>query len=168
MSRRRALRAVALASLCCVAACGDGDRAERRAAAVNDGARSSPASDLPDALLLRFRESNGVGFDRESWELELLQMGSDVRLRGSVRSGGTSVAIYQPMGPGDFAHLWQWIRTLPYPGWQAHEDESVAEEEWSKSLQIDVVLRNGDRKLGRGTWRRPLVGAAWVQDLEDR
>jgi len=126
-----------------------------------------PAVPLPDAMLVRFQEVTGTGFSRESWEIEVLQMGSDVRIRGSLRTGGTSVALYRPMDRGEFVRFWEWIRKFPLDRFQVKEDPDAAPPGWRKRLKYDAVLGPSDRQLSENEWSRPPVGAPWLQEIED-
>jgi hypothetical protein len=150
--------------------CGDNEAARQRRLVdeINRSERTPPAGNLPQALLVRFQETRGSGLEREGWELEILQMGGDVVLRGQVRTDGTVVPIYRPMAPGEYSELWNWLRTLPFEGWEPRLDETAALAEWRKSLHADIVLGADRRILLRRRWQRPLVGDSWVSDLEGR
>jgi hypothetical protein len=126
------------------------------------------AADLPDALLVRFQEVTGSGFSRESWELEVLQMGSDVRVRGTVRTAGASVPVYRPMDAAEFAEFWGWIRAYPLDGYRVKEDPEAPAPGWRKRLKVDVVLGPEDRWLSNNEWTRTPVDAAWLASIEDR
>jgi len=167
---RRAGIALAVVALASATACGENEAARQRRLVdeINRAERSGPVSNLPQALLVRFRETKGSGFSREGWELEVLQMGSDVVLRGNVRTDGTGVPIYRPMPAGEYAELWNWLRTLPFEGWEPHPNETAAQTDWSKSLDVDIVLGADRRIVAHRRWQRPLVGSAWVADLEAR
>ena len=127
-----------------------------------------PTSDLPQALMLRFAEVKGEGSARESWEVEVLQMGGEVRVRGSVRTGGIAVPVYDVMQPEDYVEFWSWLRSFPVDRAQLVEDESFPETDWRKSLQVDVVLDEQTRWRSRNSWKRPLLGTPWVDRVETR
>ena len=167
---RRAGIALAAVALVSASACGDNETARQRRLVdeINRAERNGPVSSLPQALLVRFRETKGSGFDREGWELEVLQMGSDVVIRGNVRTDGTGIPIYRPMPAGEFAELWNWLRTLPFQGWEPNPSEAAAPTTWSKTLDVDIVLSGDRRTVMHRRWQRPLVGSAWVSDLEAR
>jgi uncharacterized membrane protein YgcG len=118
--------------------------------------------------MVRFRQVEGTGFDRESWEIEVLQMGADVRVRGSVRTGGNAIPIYRPMDAAEFRELWQWLRAFPLDRYQVRVDETAPEAPWTKSLEVDVVLGPEERWISRNTWTRPLLPDDWVRGVEAR
>jgi hypothetical protein len=164
---RRAAAPVTALSLLLLCGCDDGERL-RQAEEINRSVRSAPESALPAAFLVRFREASGRGAAREGWELEILQMGGDVRLRGEVRTGGEVIPIYRPLGDDEFRGIWTWFRQLPWEGWEPVEAQSGPEPGWRKWLEVDVVRGNDERVVSRQQWRRPLVDAPWVEDLETR
>jgi len=167
-SRRTGI-ALAVIALVAAAGCEDETARQRRLVdEINRAERAGPISNLPQALLVRFRETKGSGFDREGWELEVLQMGSDVVIRGNVRTEGTAIPIYRPLPPGEYAELWNWLRTLPFEGWEPDPSETAGRAEWRKSLDVDIVLSVDRRTVLHRRWERPLVGSAWVSDLETR
>lgn len=128
--------------------------------------RSGPR--LPQALMVRFQEVKGQGFSRESWELEVLQMGGDVRLRGAIRTGGASVPILDVMTPDEYQQFWEWLRSFPLDRARPAEDPAAAPADWRKTLQVDVVLDEETRWKSRTTWTRPLADAPWVASIEAR
>ena len=130
--------------------------------------RIRPASALPDAFSLRFEHVEGTGFSRESWDLEILQVGSDIMLRGGIRSAGSFVPVFRALDPGEFTEIWQWVRALPLDGFRAREDTTSAPPGWRKTLRYDVVLGPERRELSDNRWTRPLVDAEWVTAIEDR
>ncbi len=175
--RRRSPIPVALALLLAVSgaalfsACGGAPRDEEIPANPREIAaaeRAALLSRLPDALMVRFSETSGTGFAREGWELEILQMGEDVRVQGSFRHGNTAVPIYRPMGPIDYSELWDWLSEFPLDSHQVQVDETVADADWKKSLEIDVVLGQSDRWISRNTWTRPLAPGEPVREIEAR
>jgi hypothetical protein len=148
--------------------CGDTAREDLerydRAMREEEEARSNS---FPDATMIRFREVRSEGFERESWELEVLQMGDDIRLRGSIRTAGSSVPIYQRMGSTEFSKLWTWLERFPLDGHRVAVRETVPEEDWEKTFELDVVLGPDRRLLCRNTWTRPLQETDWVRLVED-
>lgn len=158
--------AVALAAVALAAGC---ERAPRDPLPREIGVPAARAeSDLPDAFSLRFEHAQGTGFSREGWDLEILQVGSDVRVRGGVRTAGTYVPVFRPMDSAEFAELWQWLRPFPLDGFRVTEDAAAAPEAWRKSLRYDAVLGPDRRELSESEWSRPPVDAPWVQAIEDR
>lgn len=135
---------------------------------VPDIAPRPPAPRLPDALMVRFQEVKGEGLSRESWELEVLQMGGDVRLRGAIRTGGTSVPILDVMSTQDYLEFWEWLKTFPLDKARPAEDSSAPREGWRKTLSVDVVLDEETRWKSRTVWTRPLQNAPWVASIEQR
>jgi hypothetical protein len=127
-----------------------------------------PASDLPQALSLRLEQVQGPGFSRESWDLEVLQVGSDVRVRGGVRTAGSYVPVFRAMDPAEFEELWRWLQAFPLDGFRVTEDTTAAPEGWRKTLRYDAVLDADRRELSDSRWTRPPAGDAWVQGIEDR
>ena len=123
---------------------------------------------VPDALLVRFREVKGEGFSRESWEIEVLQLGGDVRVNGSFRSGGSVIPIFRPMSSDEYAEFWRWIGAYPLDRHQVLVDESAPEAEWTKTLEVDVVLGPRRRWLSKNTWTHPLAEDEFVRDIENR
>lgn len=135
---------------------------------VPDVAPRAPAPRLPDALMVRFQEVKGEGFSRESWEIEVLQMGGDVRLRGAIRTGGTSVPILDVMTTQDYVEFWDWLKTFPLDKARPAEDPAAPKAEWRKTLSVDVVLDEETRWKSRTVWTRPLQNAPWVASIEQR
>jgi hypothetical protein len=127
-----------------------------------------PKSLTPEALMVRFKEVKGTGFSRESWEVEVLQMGGDVRVRGVVRTGGQSVPVYRTMSNEEYVEFWHWLKEFPIDRARLTEMESAPPAEWRKTLDIDVVLGPEERLRSQNTWSRPLAGAAWVDQVEAR
>lgn len=123
---------------------------------------------FPDALLVRFEDVRGKGLSRESWEIEILQMGEEIRVRGSVKSPGSSIPIYRSMSQNEYAQFWGWLQNFPLDRYQVEEDPDAAEEGWRKTLHVDVVLGPEKRLRSESRWTRPLLDAAWLQELEDR
>ncbi len=129
---------------------------------------AAPPSLTPDALMVRFKEVKGTGFSRESWEVEILQMGSDVRVRGVVRTGGNSVPVYQALSREEYVEFWHWLKKFPLDRARLVEDDTAPPAEWRKSLDIDVVLGPEERLRSKNTWTRPLTNAHWVDQVEER
>ncbi|NNE42909.1 MAG: hypothetical protein HKN12_01760 [Gemmatimonadetes bacterium] len=129
---------------------------------------ASPAVSVPDAFLIRFQDVRGTGFSRESWELEVLQMGGDVRVRGTLRTGGRSVPVYRPMDHDEFAQFWDWVRQFPLDGFRVQEDPSAPDAEWRKRLKFDAVLGPDQRWLCENEWNRAPLEAPWLAAIEDR
>jgi hypothetical protein len=127
-----------------------------------------PAQDLPQALSLRFEHVEGTGFSREGWDLEVLQVGSDVRVRGGVRTAGSYVPVFRAMDPAEFEELWRWLQAFPLDGFQVTEDTTAAPEGWRKTLRYDAVLGADRREVSDSRWARPPANDAWVQGIEDR
>jgi hypothetical protein len=140
---------------------------ERREA-VPDIAPRSRGPRLPQALMVRFQEVKGTGFSRESWELEVLQLGGDIRLRGAIRTGGSSVPLLDVMTPEEYEQFWDWLKTFPLERARPAEDPSAPKEEWRKTLAVDIVLDEETRWKSRTTWSRPLADAPWVASIEQR
>jgi hypothetical protein len=123
---------------------------------------------LPDAFLVRFSEVTGSGLSRESWEIEVLQIGSEIRIRGNVRTGGSSVPVYRPMSRTEFVDFWEWIRSFPLEGFHAREDPAAPRQAWRKRLQYDVVLGPDRRIQSKSEWSRPVLDAPWLGSIESR
>jgi hypothetical protein len=130
--------------------------------------RSRPVSDVPDAFSLRFEHVEGTGFSREGWDLEILQVGADIRVRGGVRSAGSYVPVFRAMDASEFVEIWQWVRAFPLDGFRAQEDSTVDPPGWRKTLRYDAVLDADSRELSDNRWTRPLTDAGWVAAVEDR
>lgn len=167
MTRRVTRGRLAQAALLIVFSLAGCGREERRPD-VNPDVVRRPSSQLPQALMLRFSEVKGSGSAREGWELEVLQMGSDVRVRGAVRTGGATLPVFHVMEPEDYLELWTWLRELPIDRARLIENESAPTTDWKKSLHVDVVLDEQTRWKSRNSWRRPLRGAVWVDQVETR
>lgn len=161
---RVALLGVALA----LAACDDRTQQELRALEANERDRPARLGHSPEALMVSFRSRRGSGLAREGWELQVLQMGSDIRLRGELRLEGRVVPIYAPMARADYDRLWAWLRDQPYAEWRPRENASAAESRWQRRLEIDVVHDGETRVRVQGEWKRPLLGDEWVGALEAR
>jgi hypothetical protein len=128
-----------------------------------------PAGNLPQALMVRFQEVKGAGFSRESWEVEILQLGGDVRIRGSLRTGGLSIPILSTMSPQEYADFWTWLRSFPLERGRPAEDPAASPAEWRKTFAVDVVLDEQTRWKSRTSWTRPLgTSSAWVGQIENR
>lgn len=166
----RRLPAALLALACLVGCEGSDEEAFPPAAREPELARAPlPAlAPLPDALLVRFQEVSGAGLSRESWEIEVLQVGGDVRIRGTLRTGGTSVALYRPMDPGEFVRFWEWIRAFPLDRFRVTEDPAASPSGWRKRLKYDAVLGPTERHQSENEWERPPLEAPWLQEIEDR
>ncbi len=135
---------------------------------LDDAPVRRPTSQAPDALMVRFEAVKGTGSTRESWEIEVLQMGDDVRVRGSVRTGPRTIPVLHTMTPGEYVEFWQWLARFPYDRARLVEDETAPATDWRKTLQVDVVLGPEERRQSRNTWTRPLVEATWVDEMEHR
>jgi hypothetical protein len=143
--------------------------AERRATIAEEAGREAiRRGDLPEALMVRFQEVRGSGFPRQGWEVELLQLGSDVRLRGAIRSGTQSAPVFGTLAEGDYVDLWSWLAGLPLDRLRVVQDSTVAPTDWKKTLEVDVVLGPDRRLVSRNTWTRPALGAPWLEELEAR
>jgi hypothetical protein len=127
-----------------------------------------PAAELPDALLVKFESRTGSVLDGEGWEIEVLQMGGEVRVRGAVRAGGASAPIYRSMTSTEYVDFWDWISAYPFDRHQVEEDPSAPQEGWRKSCTIDVVLGPDRRLLAENQWTRPLRSPAWMEDVETK
>lgn len=163
--RKAARLAVALIALALtLSACESRRAAERRA----EQARASGPilGQRPQALMVHFRASKGTGFSREGWELEILQLAGDVRLEGSIRSGTQAGPVYGQLPPAEYAELWAWLSGLPLEGFKVQQD-STADDGWSKSLDVDIVL-NDRRIVSHNQWTHRAVGAPWLDELEER
>jgi hypothetical protein len=125
-------------------------------------------ADMPEALLVRFQAQTGSLLEGEGWEIEILQMGSDVRAGGAVRAGGTMAPIYRTMTASEYVDFWQWLSELPLDRHVVEEDASAPQEGWRKTFKVDVVLGPDRRILAENRWTRRLRSPAWMQDVEDR
>jgi hypothetical protein len=123
---------------------------------------------LPDALLVRFETVGGTALEREGWEIEVLQMGPEVRVRGSVSTRGVSAPIFRIMTPAEYADFWQWLSDYPLDRHRVEQDVAAAQTGWRKTCKIDIVLGPEERLLAENRWTRPLLSPAWMQELEDR
>jgi len=129
----------------------------------------APAGSLPQALMVRFQEVEGAGLSRESWEVEVLQLGGDVRIRGALRTGGLSVPILSTMSPQEYLDFWTWLRSFPLDRERPVEDPAADPEGWRKTFAVDVVLDENTRWKSRTAWTRPLgASSAWVGQIENR
>lgn len=158
---------VAVLAAVWLAGCG-GAREERTVPSQEQAAGRVAPSDMPEAFLLRFEHAEGTGFSRESWELEVLQMGSDVRVRGGVRTAGSYVPVFRTMSSAEFAEFWQWVRGFPLDGNEVVEDPEAPATGWRKRLKYDAVLGADRRELCDSEWTRRPTGAPWLQVIEDR
>lgn len=161
---RVALLGVALT----LTACEDRAQQELRALQENERERTARIGATPEALMVSFRSRRGTGLSREGWELQVLQMGSDIRLRGELRLEGRVVPIYSSMPRSDYDRFWGWLRDQPYAEWQPRENASAPESQWERRLEIDVVHDGETREKVKGEWKRPLLGDEWVGGLEAR
>ncbi|MGH2571498.1 MAG: hypothetical protein ACRDGR_09740, partial [bacterium] len=127
-----------------------------------------PAAELPDALLVKFESRSGSLLDGEGWEIEVLQMGGEVRVRGAVRAGGASAPIYRSMTASEYVDFWDWISAFPIDRNPVEEDASAPQEGWRKTCTIDVVLGPDRRILAENRWTRPLQSPAWMDELETK
>jgi hypothetical protein len=164
-------RVAALAALAAAIplACGCEDRrdAELRAARAEADGRESPArGNRPEALMVRFQAARGTGFAREAWEVEILQLGPDVRLRGSLRRGTDVVPVLGSLDEVSYLDLWQWLAGLPLDGFRVVEDSSAAGDGWTRRLEVDIVLGPERRVRSRNAWQRPPRDATWLSELE--
>ncbi len=164
--RARTLVALAAGVATLALACESRDAAERRAREVEDRGKSPLRGNRPDALMIRFQATRGAGFSREGWELEMLQLGSDVRLRGSLRSAGKIVPVYGAMDEAEYADFWSWVAGLPLDQYQVAEDSTAASDGWSKKLEVDIVVGPERRIVSRNSWTRNPKDAAWLAELE--
>lgn len=158
---------VAVAVAAVVSSCENRRDAERRAEEVTAEAKRGPRTGAgPQALMVRFEERSGPILEREGWELEILQLGGDARLRGSLRSPASVIPVAGVLTPAEFADLWAELQALPLDGFQVEMDSTVAEAGWIKRLDVDIVLGTERRIRCRNAWTRPPVGAPWLADLE--
>jgi hypothetical protein len=156
--------AASLASL--ALGCESREAAERRVREVEEQARPLLRGNRPDALMIRFEAHRGAGFSREGWELEMLQLGSDVRLRGSIRSAGQISPVYGSLEEAEYADLWSWIAGLPLDRFRVTEDSTAADDGWTRRLEVDIVVGPERRIVSRNEWRRKASGAPWLLELE--
>ena len=168
MIRRPAVVALTfLAALLAAAGCESRRDAERRAVEAEARGRAAPrVGERPQALMVHFREVRGSGFSRETFDVEVLQLGSDIRLRGSVRSAARSVPLGGTLTDEEWTDLWDRLAGLPLDGLRVREDTTAADEGWSKQLEVDIVLGSRRRILSRNAWSRPPLGTPWLADLE--
>ena len=165
--RGMAVAAAALAVLAALPACESRRDAERLAEAESARAKTAPRlGQGPQALMVRFEEWRGSALEREGWELEILQLGGDARLRGSVRTPTSVTPVTGVLAPEEFADLWSRLQALPLDGFRAEEDTTVADTGWMKRLEVDVVVGPERRIRSRNRWTHPLVGAPWVDEIE--
>jgi hypothetical protein len=122
---------------------------------------------LPDALLVHFESSRGQGLSRESWEIEILQMREEIKVRGSVRNLEAVIPIYRNMSRFEYTELWNWLGRFPLDSLRIEPDPDAPEEDWRKTLQLDIVVDPETRIRSRNSWTRPLLGASWIQEVED-
>lgn len=163
----RAALAVPVVAAVLLAGCGRG-RERPYPGRDEPGPAATPASSLPEACMIRFEQSKGAGFSKEGWQLEVLQIGSDVRVRGEVQAAGSYVPVFRTMDQTEFAQLWDWVSKFPLDGFRVVEDTTVAPEGWRKRLQFDAVLGPDKRELSENEWVRPPTNAPWLQSIEDR
>ncbi len=141
--------------------------AERLAEEATAEAKRGPRpGEGPQALMVRFEERRGPILEREGWELEILQLGGDARLRGSLRSPASVTPVAGVLTPEEFADLWAELQALPLDGFRVAVDSTVAEAGWIKRLDVDIVLGVDRRIRSRNAWTRPPLGAPWLADLE--
>jgi len=164
----RASRLLILLVALAPAACEESVREHARAELEGAAAPRAPVIITPDALLVRFREDQGVGFDRRGWEIEILQMGAEVRIRGAVRAAGTSIPIFRAMSTTEYESFWKWLEPFPLDQFRVKENESANEPGWRKSLDVDIVLDAERRVLSHNKWTRPIAGSPWLAEIEDR
>jgi hypothetical protein len=129
--------------------------------------RPSLRTDLPEALSIRFESVTGTGLHRTGWELEVLQMGSDIRVQGGVREDGFAVPVFRAMDTEEFAAFWDWVREFPLDRLRVVEDASATETGWRKRLRYDVVLGPETRHLSRNEWTRTPAGLPWLAEVEE-
>jgi hypothetical protein len=150
-------------------ALGGCDEPRRQAAPrIEEPARQVAPAELPEAMLVRYEIASGSGLAREGWELEVLQMGSDIRVRGTVRRPSSAVPIFRPMGEVEFAEFWYGIRQFPLDGYRVRTDPSAPEPGWRTRLKFDAVVGVDRRLLCDNEWTRPPLDAPWVQQIEER
>jgi hypothetical protein len=143
-----------------------GDTEGQSAAA--DTAAGALLRELPHAALIRFRETKGAGFTRESWEIEILQTDSDVWIQGAVRAGGKSVPFKESMPLAEYHDLWTWLRGLELETLQIQEDSTRAQEGWRKTLVLDIVESSNRRIQTKSAWFRTPLGRPELSELERR
>jgi hypothetical protein len=147
-----------------VASCGPRNSPDRV-----PGEEARPAAHfeaIPDALLVRFEDVHGEGFSRESWEIEVLQMGSDIHVRGSLRTAGASVPVFRTLSRAEYERFWQWMKEFPLEDLRVEESVGEPEETWRKTFEVDVVLPT-KRIRSRNRWVRPLHGNVWISEVEN-
>jgi hypothetical protein len=116
--------------------------------------------------MVRFVASRGTGFTREAWEIEILQLGGDVRLRGSLRAAADVVPVFGTLSEPEYVELWQWLAGLPLDGYRVVEDSTAAGDGWARRLEVDIVVGPERRILSRNAWNRPALQAPWLSELE--
>jgi hypothetical protein len=116
--------------------------------------------------MVRFVASRGTGFTREAWEIEILQLGGDVRLRGSLRAAADVVPVFGTLSEAEYAELWQWLAGLPLDQYRVLEDSTATGDGWTRRLEVDIVLGPERRILSRNAWTRPALGVPWLSELE--
>jgi hypothetical protein len=146
----------------------DGARRETEIPEEEPAPASIARFDVPEALLVRFERVSGTGFSRQGWELEVLQMGSDIRVRGSIREQGTTVPVFRPMDAAEFAEFWSWIKGFPLDGFQVRADQAAPESGWRKRLKFDAVVGTDRRMLSDNEWTHPALDAHWLDEIENR
>ncbi|MGQ0720545.1 MAG: hypothetical protein ACT4PE_03100 [Candidatus Eiseniibacteriota bacterium] len=146
----------------------EGARREVQVPAEETAAAPTIRIGVPEAFLVRFEKVSGTGFSREGWELEVLQMGGDIRIRGSVRRQGSAVPVFRPMDAAEFAEFWSWIEAYPLDGFQVKTDPALPEPGWRKRLKFDAVIGTDERLLCDNEWTRPAVDAPWLAEIEER
>lgn len=164
--RQRLFAMAALGFATLAVGCESREAAERRAEEAATE-KTVPRGNRPDALSIHFQASRGAGFSREGWELEMLQLGGDVRLRGSIRRTGQIVPVYGTMDESEYAEFWAWVAGLPLDGFRVAEDSTAAPDGWSKRLEVDIVLGPERRIVSRNHWTRPLEDTPWLAELEN-
>lgn len=158
---------VAIAFAAVASSCESRRDAERLAEEATAEAKRGPRpGEGPQALMVRFEERRGPILEREGWELEILQLGGDARLRGSLRTPASVTPVAGTLTPEEFADLWAELQALPLDGFRVAVDSTVAEAGWIKRLDVDIVLGADRRIRSRNAWTRPPVGAPWLADLE--
>ena len=149
------------------AGCESRRAAERRAEEAVARAKSGPRIGAgPQALMIRFETRSGTALAREGWELEVLQLGGDARLRGSLRTPDSVIPVGGALTPAEFADLWADVQAMPLDRYRVQEDSTAAAEGWTKRLDVDIVLGPDRRILSRNAWSYPPVGAPWLDELE--
>jgi len=160
--------AAGLAALAALAGVGCESRPREPAPEPEESPARAVVADLPDALLVRFETVSGTALEREGWEIEILQMGPEIRVRGAVRTLGASAPIFRVMTEAEYADFWHWLSGFPIDRSRVEQDLAAPQAGWRKTCKVDVVLGTEKRIVSENRWTRPLIGPPWMQQVEDR